>query len=104
MGISMKIFPRRSQIGFLPLSFPIVHIWYYRFRRFPLTYLIGFSQRTFTFIFRCERFVAEELYINKTRFNQFYFSSESLLLERNTSFNVKNVLATKRLLRRRKER
>jgi hypothetical protein len=73
--VSTKQFPRRRRIGFLPLSLPIAHLWYYRFRPFPLTRLTGFSRRIFPLILYCERTVAEELFLCFNKKTQLYFSS-----------------------------
>jgi hypothetical protein len=53
----------------------MAHIWYYRFRHFPLIRLTGFTRRIFPLILHCEIIVAEELFLCFNEQTQLYFSS-----------------------------
>jgi DNA-directed RNA polymerase beta' subunit len=74
--ISIELLPRRYTLGYLPLSIPVAHFWYYYYEPRPLPRLTNFSRRLFIMLLHCERVVAEHAFIILNTKNQSYFSSE----------------------------
>jgi DNA-directed RNA polymerase beta' subunit len=58
--ISIEILPRRYKLGYLPLSTPIAHFWYYYYEPHPLYKLTNFSRRLFIILINSETIIAEE--------------------------------------------
>jgi hypothetical protein len=82
--ISIIVLPRRYRLGYLPLSIPISHFWYYHYEPRPLQRLTRFSRRIFLSILYCEIIVAEEAIFTLKIKNRTYFSSEFRPIERLT--------------------
>ena len=88
--VSIEFLPRRYCLGYLPLSVPIAHFWYYYYEPQPISRLIGFSRHLFLILLRCERIVAEEIFLVLKLKNQIYFSTDFQPIEHlsNSSFTT----------------
>jgi DNA-directed RNA polymerase beta' subunit len=89
--VSIEILPRRYCLGYFPLSVPVAHFWYYYYEPQPLSRLLGFSRQLFLLLLRCERIVAEEIFLVLKLKNQVYFSTDFQPVEQlsNSHFNAR---------------
>jgi DNA-directed RNA polymerase beta' subunit len=74
--VSIEVLTRRYCLGYLPLSVPVAHFWYYHYEPQPISRLLGFSRQLFLILFRCKRIVAEEIFLVLKLKNQVYFSTD----------------------------
>jgi hypothetical protein len=84
---------RRHQLGYLPLSVPIAHVWYFNYEPRPLIRLSGFTRRLFPLILRCERVAAEEAYFTIQLNTRIYFSCEFQSLTNYVSTGKINIIS-----------
>jgi DNA-directed RNA polymerase beta' subunit len=86
--VTINKFSRRHKIGYIPLSVPLAHVWYYHFPPRPIRCITGFSNRIIFLIRRSERVVSSGVSIPYNRKSKFYFSSEFVPATRATNKNV----------------